>query len=64
MKVKISYIIKKERIINVTPEEYFNLRANLSNSQYFPKEARDRDINITNEAENELWGYWDMKKGN
>lgn len=62
MEVKISYTIKKECIINVTPEEYFNLRANLSNSQYFPKEAYDRDIDITDDAENELWNYWDMKR--
>ena len=62
MEVKISYTIKKECIIDITPEEYFNLRANLSDSQYFPKEAYNRDIDITNEAENKLWDYW-MKKG-
>lgn len=62
MEVKISYTIKEEYTINVTPEEYLNLRANLSNSQYFPKEAYDRDIDITDDAENELWNYWDMKR--
>ena len=62
MKVKISYTIKKECIIDITPEEYFNLKANLSDSQYFPKEAYNRDIDITNEAEDELWDYWIKKE--
>lgn len=62
MEVKISYTIKEEYTINITPEEYLNLRANLSNSQYFPKEAYNRDIDITDDAEKELWIYWDMKR--
>lgn len=62
MEVKISYTIKEEYTINITPEEYFNLRANLSDSQYFPEKAYNRDIDITKDAENELWDYWDMKR--
>lgn len=60
MKVQISYTIQKKRTIHITPEEYFDLRAGLSISKYFPEGAYNRDIDVADDSE--LWDYWDKKR--
>lgn len=59
MKVKISYIVKTEKIVDMTPEEYCYLRADLADPKYYPPEARDKGIAPADDkAESELLDYF------
>lgn len=59
MKVKISYTVRTEKIVDMTPEEYCYLRADLANPEYYPPEARNKEIAPADrESENELYDYW------
>ena len=65
MKVKISYVEPKEIILNMQPETYCKLRANLSALFPFPPNARNCDIKIVDEwSEIELEDYFLNKKEN
>ena len=44
MKVKISYTMRVERVVEMTPEKYCYLRADLTDPQYYPPEAKDKEI--------------------
>lgn len=44
MKVKISYTMRVERVVEMTPEKYCYLRADLADPQYYPPEAKDKGI--------------------
>ena len=64
MKVKISYKIVKEEIVDMSCTAYCNYRANLS-LYPFPIGAYDYDIEIADEeSEIELDEYFLMKKRN
>ena len=58
MKVKITYTIKTEKIVDMTPEDFCYLRASMSDPKYFPSEARDKDMDPADaNSRNELWDY-------
>ena len=44
MKVKISYTMRVEQVVEMTPEKYCYLRADLADPQYYPPEAKDKEI--------------------
>lgn len=46
MKIKLSYIIKHEKEIEISAEEYCKLRANFSYGAFFPSESRERRVSI------------------
>ena len=59
MKVKIAYTVRTEKIVDMTPEEYCYLRADLANPKYYPPEARNKEIAPADDkAESELTDYW------
>lgn len=59
MKVKISYIVKTEKIVDMTPEEYCYLRADLADPKYYPLGARDKGIAPADDkAESELLDFF------
>ena len=58
MKVKIAYTLWTEKIVDMTPEEYCYLRADLSDPKYYPPEACEKDITPANaDSKKELWDY-------
>lgn len=58
MKVKISYTMRIERVVEMTPEQYCYLRADHTDPQYFPPEARETDMRPYSEKdESELTDY-------
>lgn len=62
MKVKISYVEPKEIIMDMLPETYCKLRANLSALFPFPPNAYNCDIEIVDEwSEIELEDYFIKK---
>ena len=63
MKVKIAYTVRTEKIVEMTPEEYCYLRADLANPEYYPLEARDKEIAPADDkAQSELYDYWDWRQ--
>lgn len=63
MKVKIAYTVRIEKIIDMTPEEYCYLRADLANPEYYPPEARDKEIAPADDkAESELLDYFSWRQ--
>lgn len=63
MKVKIAYTVRTEKIVDMTPEEYCYLRADLANPEYYPLEARDKEIAPADDkAESELLDYFSWRQ--
>lgn len=63
MKVKIAYTVRTEKIVDMTPEEYCYLRADLANPEYYPPEARDKEIAPADDkAESELLDYFSWRQ--
>lgn len=63
MKVKIAYTVKTEKIVDMTPEEYCHLRADLANPEYYPLESRDREIAPADDkSESELLDYFSWRQ--
>ena len=59
MKVKISYIMRVERVVEMTPEKYCYLRADHADPRYFPPEARETEMRPYSEKdESELTDYF------
>ena len=59
MKVKISYIMRVEKVVEMTPEQYCYLRADHADPKYFPLEARETDMRPYSEKdESELTDYF------
>ena len=55
MKVKISYWIPEEKIIDITPKEYCHLRANPNYLPVYPEKAFHLDLEpLTDADEKEL----------
>lgn len=46
MKIKLSYIIEHEKEIEISAEDYCDLRANYNYKNFFPSKARERRITI------------------
>ena len=65
MKIKVSYKIKQEKEIEMTPEEYCVFRANFSSwGHLFPEKSWDMDIEIADEkSKQELERYFWEKQG-
>ena len=63
MKVKLTYIIKQEIIaLDMSPQEYCNLRADFNYGNYFPKESCERNIEIMDkESGHELEDFFFKK---
>lgn len=63
MKVKIAYTVRTEKIVDMTPEEYCYLRTDLANPEYYPPEARDKEIAPADDkAESELLDYFSWRQ--
>ena len=63
MKVKIAYTVRTEKIVDMTPEEYCYLRADLANPEYYPPEARDKEIAPADDkTESELLDYFSWRQ--
>lgn len=63
MKVKIAYTVRTKKIVDMTPEEYCYLRADLANPKYYPPEARDKEIAPADDkAESELLDYFSWRQ--
>ena len=59
MKVKISYIMRVEKVVEMTPEKYCYLRADHADPQYFPPEARETEMSpYGKEDESELLDFF------
>ena len=59
MRVEISYDISVKKVYDMTPKEYCDLRARMSNTEYYPEDSFDKDIKIADEAsEKELLHFF------
>lgn len=63
MKVKIAYTVRTVKIVDMTPEDYCYLRATMFDPQYYPPEARDKEIApADSKAESELLDYFSWRQ--
>lgn len=59
MRIKISYLERKEKIIELTPEQYCNLHNGKDKNKYLPQNIIEWDYEFADEnAENELLEYF------
>ena len=59
MKVKLTYTIKHEVVVDINPKDYCELHADTTYNNFFPKDARERELTIFDkESEDELDDYY------
>ena len=59
MKVKLTYTVKHEVVVDINPEDYCKLHADTTYNNFFPKDAKERELTIFDKkSEDELDDYY------